>query len=63
MLDWREAFKSTVAYDEIVEFDFSAVILSVFGSYSPGHLLCIAVEGSLKIFLRSGVLELIERVL
>ena len=42
VLDWFEAFKSTVASDEIVEFDFSAVILSVFGSYSPWALIVLS---------------------
>ena len=63
VLGWREAFLPTVASDEIVEFVVAAVIVSVFGSSFPVHLLCIAVEGYFKIFLRSGVLQLVERVL
>ena len=64
VLGWREAFLPTVASDEIVEFVVAAVIVSVFGSsFPPGHFLCIAAGVYLKIFLRSGVLELIKRVL
>ena len=64
MLGWREAFLPTVASDEIGEFVVAAVSVSVFGSsFPPRHFLCLAAGVYLKIFLRSGVLELIKRVL